>query len=106
MDQEAKSIGLSEIFVTCVQMVKDEIIDVAFLVLFAIIFDAEPLDQVSATISHVVFIVLIVINTCVIFILEGFILEVEIRLPSSTMVFDVIGKSGAFNEGMINLTIS
>lgn len=106
MNQEAKGVGLSEIFVTCVQMVEDEIINVTLLVLFAIISGAEPLDQVSAAISHVVLVEVIVVNTIIIFVLEDFILEVEIRLPSSSMIFDIIGKCGAFNEGMIHLTIS
>jgi hypothetical protein len=44
MNQEAKGVGLSEIFVSGVQSILNVIVHVTLLVLFAIISGAEPLD--------------------------------------------------------------
>lgn len=51
-------------------------------------------------------VVLVVVDTVVALLLEHFIFEMHIGLPSTAMVLDIVGEGGTFNEGMVLLTVS
>lgn len=105
VDQQAQSIRFSKIFITFVKTIQDVVVNVATFVLFTILSSREPLDQICTTVGHVVLVVVVVVDTIIVLILEYVVLKVEVRLPSATVVLDIIGESSALNEGVVFLTV-
>lgn len=78
VDQQTKRIGFSKVLITIVKTIQDVVVNVATLVLFAIVSSREPLNQISTTVRHVVIVVIIVVHTTVVLVLEDFVLKMEV----------------------------
>lgn len=105
VDQEAESVGLSKVLVTRVETVLNIVVDVALLVVIAIINGAQPLNQILNTKGHVVFLDVLSVVTLVTWGSPQLSLEVEVRLPSTSVVLDIVSKGCALNEGVLFFTV-
>ena len=105
VDQQAESIRLGITLIIWVESVLNVVIVVAILVVISLLA-GQPGDRVGD--SHNQVPTMVVIKFVVILSALGdplSSLEVEVSLPGTSMVLDVIGKGGCFHEWMINFPV-
>jgi hypothetical protein len=106
MDEETKSVGLGKISLSRVESILNVLVHIAFQVIVAVLGCAKPLNNSFHSVGQVVLRVLVTVVLGVTVRVPCFGLEVEIGLPGSTVVLDVISKCGALNEGVVVFSAS
>jgi len=106
MNQETKSKRLGQFWLTGVQSVLNVVINITLLVIITIIRLTKPLNQSWRAVGIVVFLDILLKLAFLIRRSPQFSFKVEIWLPGMTVVLDIICKSGALYEGVVNLTVS
>jgi hypothetical protein len=105
MDEEAESVRSSKISFARVESVLNVLVHIAVQVFIAVFGCSEPLYNSFHTVGQVVFRKLVIVVLGVTLRVPCFGLEVEIGLPSTTVVLNIISKGSTLNEGMVVLTV-
>jgi len=96
---------LSDLWHSRVESVLNVVVHVAVKILLTVVTDAEPLDNSLNSESQVVLrdceVVVLGVAVRVVWVVN----EMEIRLPSTAVVLDIVSESSALDERLVTLTV-
>ncbi len=105
VNQETQRVGLSKLGLTRVEPILDVVVHVAIKVVIAVVLAAEPLDDGLDPVGEIVGSGLEVVVLRVIVRVVRLVYEVEVRLPSTTVILYVVGESSTFDKGVIPVLV-
>jgi len=105
VNQKTQRVGLSKLGLTRVEPILDVVVHVAIKVVIAVVLAAEPLDDCLDPVGEIVGSGLEVVVLRVIVRVVRLVYEVEVRLPSTPVIFYVIGKGRTLDKGVIPVLV-
>lgn len=105
VNQETQRVGLSKLGLTRVEPILDVVVHVAIKVVIAVVLAAEPLDDGLDPVGEIVGSGLEVVVLRVVVRVVRLVYEVEVRLPSTTVILYVVGESSTFDKWVIPVLV-